>query len=458
MDHTLYSPSSAHRNLYCYASLIADQSYPEESSEEADEGTNAHELSSIVLKDYVSSGKKLNQILSEYGNFIKNKEIFLLNEGKKIIIEQSMLIGITPYLHVVESIFNTSCIVLIEQSVELDSVYGISEGIIFKKIPDLDLSFLKGQKGTSDLIIYDTSSRILHVLDLKYGMGVEVNVEGNEQILLYAAGALESLARYINYWEINQIKLYISQPRINKDPSIWSLTVVGFMGQLRRIRERFYYSAEFYKNNQTMTFQYLCRTVNSDSSIFNPGEHICRWCKGKGDCAAMTRFIESMLNDCFDDLTEDGVSTEGVIKTLRKTGMNDREMKRLLSTKFDAIPLISQWCNSVHKLLFDHLRNGDKGYGKKLVAGRRGKRFWLKDSHEKIVKLLRSMKFKAAEIYKKEIISPAACEIMVGKVRWGVLSQYADYSQNKPIIVDEDDPREELKNIMDEFEDISGEK
>lgn len=454
-DHSIFAPSGAHRNLKCFASLIADKSYPEKSSFEADEGTDAHSLAAIVLNNFFSNKRKMSTVIREYSELIKNKEIFILDKKEsKIFIEIDMLEGITPYLKYIESIYNDQCIVLVEEEVKLDPVYGIEPGNVFTKSifneserDTFNFYALKGQKGTSDLIIYDTYNKILHVLDLKYGKGVVVEIVKNWQLLIYAAGALESLSKYIEVKEIDSITMGISQPRVKEEVSLWSLSVTDFIEEVNHTRRIFYYASEFYLNNLSMTFDYLCRSTVGNSPIFSPDDHTCKWCKGKSDCPGLIHSIEESIDSCFDDFTEDSVLPENIEKKI----LTSNDFKHKLVLKHDAIPLINQWCKSVHEMLYSRLLAGETGYGKKLVVGRRGKRTWV--NTDKVIHLLKSMKYKTSEYFERIFISPAKCEKLLGKAKWKKIEEFSRYSEGKPIIVDENDPREAIDPI--DFDDLT---
>lgn len=63
--------------------------------------------------------------------------------------------------------------------------------------------------GTCDALYIDQAAKTLHVWDYKNGAGVIVEVEGNEQTMYYAVGALES---FLLWGEIDEVVLHIVQP------------------------------------------------------------------------------------------------------------------------------------------------------------------------------------------------------------------------------------------------------
>src|SRR5690606_38567405 len=74
--------------------------------------------------------------------------------------------------------------------------------------------------GTADFVAYDEASSTLHVVDLKYGKGVRIDAEENEQGMLYGVGALNNLA-----WlgDVETVSLVIVQPRLDH-VSEWQTT------------------------------------------------------------------------------------------------------------------------------------------------------------------------------------------------------------------------------------------
>ena len=64
--------------------------------------------------------------------------------------------------------------------------------------------------GTADCIIL--AGDTIKIIDLKYGMGVKVDAEENEQLMLYALGALETFGILGDF---TKAKLVIVQPRLN---------------------------------------------------------------------------------------------------------------------------------------------------------------------------------------------------------------------------------------------------
>ena len=84
----------------------------------------------------------------------------------------------------------------------------------------LDFSHVvPGGFGTGDCLV--VADGTLHVIDLKYGLGVLVEAEWNPQMMLYAIGAL---ALFDALYDIEQVALTVFQPR-RENVSTWTISV-----------------------------------------------------------------------------------------------------------------------------------------------------------------------------------------------------------------------------------------
>lgn len=142
-------------------------------------------------------------------------------------------------------------------------VYGLSEGFPVSVEQRFDLSWIyPGMFGTSDASTYDPGTRCLHVVDLKYGKGEEVDAVDNPQGAFYAIGA----AQASGVWETLEFaSFHIYQPRITDTPSVWTLT----RAELHAWAERFRLAA-------IAACQPGAPRVASVDA--------CRWCRAKAIC------------------------------------------------------------------------------------------------------------------------------------------------------------------------------
>jgi len=164
--HALLGASKAHRWMRCPGSIALEADLPDISSPHAEEGTRAHELAAIILEAQIPWCP--NDWDADMIDYVRSYVDYVTREAAGHHL-------------------------LIEQRVDYSDVIGV---------PD---SF-----GTSDAIIL--AGDTITIIDLKYGMGVRVNAEENEQLMLYALGALETFGVTGNY---TKAKLVIVQPRLD---------------------------------------------------------------------------------------------------------------------------------------------------------------------------------------------------------------------------------------------------
>ena len=192
--HATLGPSAAKRWMTCPGSVAAIAACPVEdtTSEAAAEGTAAHALAEILLRERIElkgRGDLMREWAAEYG------EKYDANGLKA---------GVMPYVDEVSDAWEAlggrkHARLLLERRVfVIDGVYGTADAVVIS------------DKG------------VLHVLDLKFGRGVRVEAEDNPQLRSYALGALQDaeLER-----DIHEVRMTIVQPR-HKDGGHTSTAVM----------------------------------------------------------------------------------------------------------------------------------------------------------------------------------------------------------------------------------------
>lgn len=235
-DHSFLSASGAHRWLACTPSAMLEKDFPDTTSESAREGTLAHELAELKVRNYFYS--------VEFG---KRKLTAAIKKLKEQELWQDEMMGHTDtYLDVIKTLalgLPSKPYVAIEKRVDF-STY----------VPD---GF-----GTTDCILLQGDT--LHVIDFKYGKGVPVSAEENPQMKLYALGAYET---YKILYPIKNIHLVIVQPRLPDVTSEWSCGIDHLL--------RF---GEYVKARAELAIK--------GEGPFSPGEKQCRFCRARAKCRA----------------------------------------------------------------------------------------------------------------------------------------------------------------------------
>lgn len=172
--HAVLSASSSHRWLSAPPLPQLEKFFENKTSEAAHEGTAAHALAEWKLR------QALGEITSRPQSEFENNE---MNECTDDYVS-----------YVLETIANIKehtedPVVLIEQ--RLDFSHYVPEGF-----------------GTGDCVII--ADKTLHIIDFKYGRGIQVDAKDNSQMMLYALGAFHL---YDALYEIKEVTMTIFQPR-----------------------------------------------------------------------------------------------------------------------------------------------------------------------------------------------------------------------------------------------------
>ena len=233
--HALLSASSAHRWLLCTPSAKLEEQFPDTTSEAAAEGTLAHELAEMKLRNYFFT--------HDYGKRKLNSDIKKLQKNE---LWQDEMMGYTDtyldYIKLIALSDRSAFTVRIETRVD----YG---------------KYAKDGFGTADCILI--RGKDVHVFDFKYGKGVPVSAEDNPQMMLYALGILDM---YGLLYDMQTFHLHIIQPRID-NISDWTVS-----------REKLLEFGEFVRKQSSLAYD--------GAGDYVPGEKQCRFCRAKAQCRA----------------------------------------------------------------------------------------------------------------------------------------------------------------------------
>ena len=153
MSHAKLSPSAAERWMTCPGSVVLSDGMPQKTSVFAEEGTQAHAVAEAWLRGKDSDSDR---------DMVEHVRVYV-----------DHVTGLGGKLH-------------IEQRVKVnDEVYG-----------------------TADAVVWQDDAKHLHIVDLKYGAGVAVEVHGNLQLKIYALATLLTFG-----YPATQVTATIVQPR-----------------------------------------------------------------------------------------------------------------------------------------------------------------------------------------------------------------------------------------------------
>lgn len=226
-NHSMLSASSSYRWTKCPPSAKLNTKAEDTGSDYAREGTCAHELCEYKVRKLLGEDvKNPTENLDFY-----DSEMEECSENYVQYIAE-ILADIKPKC--------TDPITLVEQ--RLDFSKYVQDGF-----------------GTGDCVI--VADDVLHVIDFKYGRGVEVSAENNPQMKLYALGALEL---FDSLYDIKKVSMSIFQPRLN-NISKFEIDKAALL--------------DWAEN----TLKPIAELAAKGEGEFKAGEH-CRFCKVKATC------------------------------------------------------------------------------------------------------------------------------------------------------------------------------
>ena len=395
--HARFSPSAAHRWLRCTGSLALCETVPPRTSEYADEGTAAHEVATqIVLEDWGANEAFAN---------LRGTTVRVGDHDWPVT--DDMIRGGLNFRGLIDEYLDGSSRAFADQRVDFSPYIGA---------PD---SF-----GTADALVIGDGRLVM--IDYKYGAGVMVNAEENEQLMLYALGAMDS---FDFLGPFTEFELVIHQPRAQGSETVsrWAISHADLMAFAERARS-------------------TAQAIVAGDTALTPGEKQCRFCDAKHVCPALKAEVLDTVTaataDDFDDVP-DAVTEMTYV---------DPEW---LAGAMDKVGLIEDWCKAVRAEMERRLFAGVEVPGWKLVEGKRGNRRWADEAAA--IAMFKSFRFKKDEMYDLSLISPAKAEkVLKGNPgRLQRMNALTVRSAGKPSVAPATDKRPALSPAAtaDEFDD-----
>lgn len=372
--HALLSASGAARWMHCTGSPKLERDFPDTTSAYAKEGTLAHAICELKLRKFA---------VEPMGKATYTRR---LSKLKKEPEYQKEMDGYTDdYLDRVKAIIlayphkpHVAC----EQRVDFSN-------------------WVPGGFGTADCIVVGDDT--LHIVDFKYGKGVEVDAHDNPQMRLYALGAAEL---YKMLWQIRTVRMTIIQPRLSN----YSTDELPYQDLL---------------DWADKVVKPAAQEASGEQGRFEPGDW-CRFCRAKQQCKARAEYFAAMAKDAEAHPDPRLMTPEDLGRYLK------------------AAKLLKAWAEDMQEYGLTLCLDGQDVPGWKAVEGRGSRTF---TDQEAAFKVLMDHGTDEAMLYNRVPLTLAQAEKMVGKKEFAALvGSYIDKKPGKPTLVPEADKRPAITN------------
>jgi hypothetical protein len=252
---TVVGGSTAGTRLNCNASRVEEQKAPRDTSVWADRGTALHHVvETAINEDLIDS-----EVLAQFnGVSIKLKDMAHTIDMTAELIRAKVF----PALAYLDEVAPPGVDLQVEAKLALTG----SGKLITNAFEDVAGAF-----GTADIVFHDRQTDRAGVIDWKFGDGVMVPAENNDQMRFYLTGAI--MCGYLPVQD--EYEAHIFQPAESRDPAEYGSMAVYTLDDLVRFSRD------------------LADAINGPV-VYNPGPH-CAKCKGKLTCQAFMKMVTTAV-------------------------------------------------------------------------------------------------------------------------------------------------------------------
>jgi hypothetical protein len=378
--------------MTCPGSIALTRDAERTSNFYADEGTAAHEVAQRALT------------YSKPASFYIGEEIQVGNNV--FVVDEDMADHVQVFLDETLNRVGDGTL-MVEQRVEFSKSIAV---------PD--------QFGTADAIILSSDGKHVTVIDLKYGMGVQVYVEENPQLLTYAAAVLETYGIVMD--DVERVEMVVVQPRLQHIDA-WECDVARVWKHVDAMR---------IAAGAALEGCVIYDAVGEvPDALLVPTADGCMFCPAKATCPKLRAHVSTLVYDDFKALDAP--------EALLVMGDPSPPKQMNLGALYGVLDLIEGWCRGVRSEVERQVMAGITIVGPddkpmKVVEGKKGNRSWI---DEKKAEALLAGFVAADKLYKpRKLISPADADKLLKKQK-DVIVPLVQQAPGKPHVALGSDPR-----------------
>ena len=260
--------------------------------------------------------------------------------------------------------------------------------------------------GTGDCVI--VADDLLHIVDLKYGVGILVSASGedgtgNSQLKCYALGALDTFG---DLYDIRRIKLSIFQPR-RENVDTFEMTKEDLLKWADEVLAP------------------IAKLAYEGLGDFTAGDH-CQFCKIKASCRARAEYSMELAKYEFAEAPT----------------LDADEIAAILPQ----IDSLVSWAEDIKEFALQQALSGVRYPGFKLVEGRSNRKYTDEAAVAQVVSLA------GYDPYEKKLLGITAMTKQLGKKKFDeLLSGLVAKPQGKPVLAPNTDKRPEYNTAQSDF-------